>query len=66
MCGKRHRANDKHSREKVNAAVAKVKAKKLAAIRTVNDLAFSTQICEEIQGEDGDDLRVEWAEYDSD
>lgn len=67
VCGKPHRSNDRHSREEVNATVAKLKEKHPSAPLTVTDLSYITHLCAEDDDDDTDidDPHAEWAQDDS-
>lgn len=63
VCGGNHRANTRHKREEVTAAITKLKSNHPSALLTVDDLALVIDMVldddDEIQGHQDDD-GVEW------
>lgn len=68
VCGRRHRANEKHYLYKVTAAARKLKEKKPTALLTVEDLALLANLCASTNYKRKDDYVADWAKdnYDID
>lgn len=68
VCGKDHRANSRHSREEVTAAINKLKSRQPSALITVEDLSSVMEMTadEEDETESEEEGDIMWNEEDED